>query len=62
MPKASEAPYFSAEADLHAYVLPNFGHDINLALNTDEYHRAVIDWATSIHSRGRRQVRGFGSG
>lgn len=61
--KASEAPYFSPAADLHTYVLPNFGHDINLAPNTDEYHRAVIDWATSIDSRrGRGQVRGSGSG
>lgn len=49
--KASEAPYFSPAADLRTYVLPNFGHDINLAPNTREYQRAVTDWAASIVGR-----------
>jgi pimeloyl-ACP methyl ester carboxylesterase len=40
-----EAPYFNASADLHTYVLPGSGHDVNLELNTADYRQAVMDWA-----------------
>ena len=46
--KAAEDPYFSPAAHLRTFSLPGFGHDINLAPNTGDYQRAVIDWANSV--------------
>jgi pimeloyl-ACP methyl ester carboxylesterase len=46
--KATEDPFFSPAAHLHTFSLPGFGHDINLAPNTGDYQRAVIDWANSV--------------
>jgi pimeloyl-ACP methyl ester carboxylesterase len=46
--KASEGSYYSPAARLRTFVLPGFGHDVNLAPNTPDYQRAVTDWATEI--------------
>lgn len=54
--EASEAPYFSPAAKLHAFSLPDFGHDINLAPNAPDYQRAVVDWAATI-ANGPAQKR-----
>ncbi|MBF6170168.1 alpha/beta hydrolase [Nocardia blacklockiae] len=43
--RAAEAPYFGPAARLEAFVLPGSGHAVNLARNTVDYQRAVIDWA-----------------
>jgi pimeloyl-ACP methyl ester carboxylesterase len=45
---ASEAPYFSAPARLHTYVLDGYGHSINYAPNAPDYHRAVADWTNTL--------------
>ncbi|MFC3961709.1 alpha/beta hydrolase [Nocardia jiangsuensis] len=45
---ASEAPYFAPAARLRAFVLPGSGHSVNLATNTVEHQRAVIDWLKSL--------------
>ncbi|MGP4014871.1 alpha/beta hydrolase [Saccharopolyspora sp. 5N708] len=44
----SEAPFFSAAARLHTYVLNGYGHSINFAPNAPEYHSAVVDWMRTI--------------
>jgi pimeloyl-ACP methyl ester carboxylesterase len=41
---ADEAPYFSS--GLTTYVLPGYGHSINLAPNAADYYSAVADWVT----------------
>ncbi|MFI9510068.1 alpha/beta hydrolase [Nocardia sp. NPDC052566] len=46
--QAAEAPFFSPAARLRTYVLPDSGHSLNLARNTADYQRAVIDWMKSI--------------
>ncbi|MEC3952651.1 alpha/beta fold hydrolase [Nocardia sp. CDC153] len=43
-----EHPYFSPDAKLRTYVLPNSGHAINLAPNTRDYHAQVVDWMKSV--------------
>lgn len=45
---ASEAPYFAPAARLRAFVLPGAGHSVNLATNTVEYQRVVVDWLGSV--------------
>ncbi|RDI65573.1 alpha/beta hydrolase [Nocardia pseudobrasiliensis] len=45
--QAAEAPYFSPAAHLRTYVLPGSGHSVNLALNTEDYQAAVLDWVNS---------------
>ncbi|MGW1003560.1 alpha/beta hydrolase [Streptomyces sp. NPDC002520] len=45
---AAEAPYFSSSAQLQTYVLPGFGHDVNLAPNTQLYQQAVLAWLDSF--------------
>jgi pimeloyl-ACP methyl ester carboxylesterase len=40
---AAEAPYF--RAPLRTYVLPDYGHSINLAPNARDYYSAVSSWA-----------------
>lgn len=49
--KATEELNFSPAARLRTFVLPGFGHDINLAPNAPDYQHAVADWATTIASR-----------
>jgi pimeloyl-ACP methyl ester carboxylesterase len=51
--KATEELNFSPAARLRTFVLPGFGHDINLAPNTPDYQRAVADWATTIAEPAR---------
>ncbi|MBO0876108.1 MAG: alpha/beta fold hydrolase [Pseudonocardia sp.] len=46
--KATEELDFSPAARLRTFVLPGFGHAINLAPNAPDYQRAVVDWATTI--------------
>ncbi|WP_367128392.1 alpha/beta hydrolase [Saccharothrix sp. HUAS TT1] len=41
---AAEAPYF--RAPLRAYVLPEYGHSINLAPNARDYYSAVASWVS----------------
>lgn len=50
--RASEAPYFSAAACLHTYLLLGSGHDINLATNTTGYQKAVRAWADTFVGPG----------
>ncbi|GGP81910.1 alpha/beta hydrolase [Saccharothrix coeruleofusca] len=42
---AAERPYFGPQARLRAYVLPDYGHSINLAPHAGAYYDAVADWA-----------------
>jgi pimeloyl-ACP methyl ester carboxylesterase len=42
---AFEAPFYSPEAQLQAYVLPNAGHDINLSLNAALWYSAARQWS-----------------
>ncbi|OXM54894.1 alpha/beta hydrolase [Amycolatopsis alba DSM 44262] len=44
----SEAPYYSAAAQLRTYVLPGYGHSINYAPNAPDYHQAVTQWADTM--------------
>lgn len=44
----SEAPYYSAAAQLRTYVLPGYGHSINYAPNASDYHQAVTQWADTM--------------
>ncbi|MFD1146646.1 alpha/beta hydrolase [Saccharothrix hoggarensis] len=46
--RASEAPFFSPAARLHAHVLHGYGHSINYAPNAPDYHRAVAEWTRGI--------------
>lgn len=41
----AEAPYYSPQARLEAYVLPGYGHSLNYAPNAPNLHAAVISWA-----------------
>ena len=41
---ANEAPFFSPEACLQAFVLPNAGHNINLHPNAREWYEAAHQW------------------
>ncbi|MBB5953992.1 pimeloyl-ACP methyl ester carboxylesterase [Saccharothrix tamanrassetensis] len=41
--REDEAPYFSVPLD--TYVLPDYGHSINLAPNAGQYYSAVASWA-----------------
>lgn len=45
---AAETPYFSPAARLRTFVLPGAGHSVNLATNTQEYQRAVVDWLDTV--------------
>ncbi|MGQ4646299.1 alpha/beta fold hydrolase [Lyngbya aestuarii] len=40
-----EAPFFSPEANLQVYVLPNAGHSINLHQNAAEWYEAARQWS-----------------
>lgn len=42
---AAERPYFGPQARLRAYVLPGYGHSINLAPDANAFYDAVADWA-----------------
>ncbi|HEX7660593.1 MAG TPA: alpha/beta fold hydrolase [Pseudonocardiaceae bacterium] len=44
MVRDREAPAFSPQACLSAYVLPNAGHDINLELNAPDWFAAANRW------------------
>jgi pimeloyl-ACP methyl ester carboxylesterase len=46
-----ESPYYSPAARLQTFVLPNFGHSINLAPNTQLYQAAVANWANQYVGR-----------
>jgi pimeloyl-ACP methyl ester carboxylesterase len=54
--KATEAPYFLSTSCLKTYVLPNAGHDINLATDTQEYQQAVRSWADAFVGTGPGNV------
>ncbi|PPJ13586.1 alpha/beta hydrolase [Nocardia nova] len=45
--QAEESPFFAPAAKLRTFVLPGSGHAVNLARNTVDYQRTVIDWANS---------------
>lgn len=40
-----ESAFFAPEANLQTYVLPNAGHDINLALNAGDWFQAARQWS-----------------
>jgi pimeloyl-ACP methyl ester carboxylesterase len=42
---AFESAFFSPEANLQTYILPNAGHDINLALNVGDWFHAARQWS-----------------
>jgi hypothetical protein len=42
---AEEAPYYSQAARLRACVIPDSGHDINLALNHDVEEVDAVAWS-----------------
>jgi len=42
---AFEAPFFSPEANLQVYVLPDAGHSINLHQNAPEWYEAARQWS-----------------
>ena len=54
--RSSEGPYFASAARLQTYVLPEFGHDINLAADTSRYQDAVIEWARGVAMRNDRKT------
>ncbi|MFS8101250.1 alpha/beta fold hydrolase [Lentzea alba] len=45
---ASERPYFSNAPRMDGFVLDGYGHCINFAPNSAEYHAAVIAWQKSL--------------
>ncbi|MEU5694111.1 alpha/beta hydrolase [Actinosynnema sp. NPDC020468] len=47
--RATEAPYFTS--GLTTYVLPSYGHSINLAPNARDYYAAAATWMTSAVGR-----------
>ncbi|MFC4852794.1 alpha/beta hydrolase [Actinophytocola glycyrrhizae] len=46
--RRSEAPFYSQEARLRAYVVPGYGHSLNFSAQAPGYHRAVIAWVNGI--------------
>ncbi|GGM34012.1 alpha/beta hydrolase [Longimycelium tulufanense] len=47
-----EAPFYSPEARLQAYLLPGkYGHSFNYAPNAYQYHQAVVHWADTMVGR-----------
>lgn len=44
----SESPYYSPQAKLQTYVLPDFGHALNYAPNAPDLHAAVVKWANTM--------------
>ncbi|MBW4434624.1 MAG: alpha/beta hydrolase [Pelatocladus maniniholoensis HA4357-MV3] len=51
---AFEAPYFSPEAKLQIYVLPNAGHSINLELNAPLWYKVARQWSDRFVGKGSR--------
>jgi pimeloyl-ACP methyl ester carboxylesterase len=49
---ALEAPYFSQNAKLQIYVLPNAGHDINLQLNAPLWYKVSRQWSDRFVGKG----------
>lgn len=45
---AAEGPYYSAAAQLHTYVVDDWGHSINYAPDSPGYQAAVIAWAKQL--------------
>ena len=45
---AGEGRYYSAAAQLHTYVVDDWGHSINYAPNSPGYQAAVIAWANQL--------------
>jgi pimeloyl-ACP methyl ester carboxylesterase len=43
--KAFESPFFSPQAQLQTFVLPDAGHNINLHLNAPSWFSAARDWS-----------------
>lgn len=60
--QAQEAPYYSPEACLESYVLPNSGHDVNLQLNAQEWFAAGVEWVDQMIGRGSRPAPGCSAG
>jgi pimeloyl-ACP methyl ester carboxylesterase len=55
----AEGPFFSPEACLRTFVLPEAGHYESLHLNAGEFHQALLDWADDvIGARSRRPMPG----
>lgn len=46
--RTSEAPFYSPQARLRAYVVPGYGHSLNFSPDAPGYHRAVIEWTNEI--------------
>jgi pimeloyl-ACP methyl ester carboxylesterase len=46
--RTSEAPYYSAQAQLQTYVVSGYGHALNYAPNAPDYHAAVVKWANAL--------------
>jgi hypothetical protein len=44
---AAEAASFGASPSYTAYVLPGSGHDLNLAVNHDQFFAALSGWVTA---------------
>ncbi|SMD22018.1 alpha/beta hydrolase [Kibdelosporangium aridum] len=49
--RRSEAPYYSAAANLKTYLVGSYGHSLNFAPDAPLYHAAVIKWADSMVGR-----------
>lgn len=49
--REAEAPHYSPEARLRTFVLHGYGHSINYAPNAPDYHRVVLEWATTTVGR-----------
>lgn len=46
--RRSEAPFYSPESRLRAYVVPGYGHSLNFSPHAPGYHDAVIRWTGGI--------------
>jgi pimeloyl-ACP methyl ester carboxylesterase len=47
----AEAPDYAPEAHLTTFVLPSYGHSLNLAPDAPKYHAAVVTWADETVGR-----------
>jgi len=57
---AQEAPFYSAQAHIHACVIPGSGHDISLALNNGLQATDAIAWTDALVTH--RAAGHFGAG
>jgi len=50
--RADEGPMYADAPCFEAFVSPNAGHDVNLALSAPAYQARALTWATSVISGG----------